>query len=1496
MNKISKFYIVVILGFVFSSLVSDNCFSQLPRPVPTAYPQNSQPSFVKTWNATAPEQDPNYLMTRHLKDIKQSTQYLDGLGRHLQTVAKEYSMQTGNIPEDMVSAIEYDEYDKELYKYSPFAANTNGGYPTNDGKFRLNPFQQQASFMTAQYGSQNETFFYSKTNFEPSPLNRVTDAYAPGNSWVGSEGNPEAQRRNVQMKYFINTINDVVKIWKVTNAPLGSWGIYEINTTINSGNYPAGELYKNVTVDEHKKQVIEFKDKEGRVILKKVQLTATADDGTGRDHTGWLCTYYIYDDLSNLRCVIQPQAVSLMNNPVNWNLSPYLTEQCFRYEYDQRNRMIMKKVPGAGEVSMVYDNRDRLVMTQDANMRQAPAKWMLTKYDVLNRPIETGLWNNNGLLFNAHLSNAYNNTTEYPVVAGNYEMLTHNHYDDYVGLPGGLSSNYINTWDNTYFTPTSNNSWPYPQMPIQSNAVKGMATWSQVKVLGTTNTYLSSVTIYDEKGRPIQVQSINNTGGLDVITTQYSWVGQPLVTVQKQDKQGVPVQSHIVVAKITYDDLGRVMNIKKTINSVINGVNVVKPELEIVSNQYDKLGQLITKNIGKKKDANNNYTNAPIETLNYDYNIRGWLLGVNRNYLTDNNANTGSNYFAFELGYNKTDNKAGNNFSNPAQFNGNINGMLWKSRGDGIRREYSYAYDAANRLLKGDFIQNNADNSWNKNTVNYSMQMGNGADPTTAYDANGNIMAMKQYGFQIGATNPATNLIDNLTYNYKPLSNKLLNVIDLENKPATKLGDFRTSALHPEVNTKTNSTVDYDYDDNGNLKYDLNKDIVSTAGANGIQYNYLNLPSVITVAKDAQQNPKGTISYIYDAAGNKLRKTTVESNATVVYNSVNYSTQITTITNYIGGFVYETKSYSNTSIPAAAINTYTDQLQFLAHEEGRIRFKKGDNAVTPAIPPSFEYDYMLKDHLGNVRAVLTDEVQKDIYPPVTFEDASLATEQLFYQNLDIGRVARPDLFNSPSTNGAKVQVLQKNTNAIGAGQLLKVMNGDKFTIQVQYYIPTAAVNNSQANGLNSILTSLLNTLNAATSLGAIHGSGVPLTNQLNNNVNFNTLLSPQGSSFPSSNPKAFLNIIFFDEQFVFEGQSSRIIQTGTMGSPQQIVLTGNDMPVAKKNGYVYIFVSNESNNLVYFDNLQVLQEKSSLIEETHYYPFGLTMAGISSKAAGTIQNKEKTFQGQRFDDDLELNWVQFKWRNHDPQIGRFIEIDPLAEDYVYNSTYAFSENKVTNHIELEGLEAVFVGDPKQYLMEGFRQIGQAAGRLIDKVNIFRYEGEVHLNYNKNVEVKAGSVSSNATVSVSENTASFKFGSFEDLFKSNKSPIEFKAESNTLSKVEVKNAINATVNGVPLEASQKTTIDGSGTKNTISAGPKITADAGNIKADGSAQVYYSNQMSGTNAGQQAVGIRVAVDATFVSKKTPIINTPAVQVSTSNQTKVGASLQWNYKWPQ
>lgn len=186
-----------------------------------------------------------------------------------------------------------------------------------------------------------------------------------------------------------NTQIDGVRIWTTVDQP----GMFADYLNVNNAIYPANELQKNVTIDEHGKQVIEFKDKEGKVILKKVQLLDGAYDNgsTGKDHTGWLCTYYVYDRFSQLRGVIQPKAVEAMHNANNWSLDvTSLEELTFRYEYDTRGRMTMKKVPGAGAVYMVYDVRDRLVLTQDANMRTSN-QWLATLYDGLNRPVLTGM-------------------------------------------------------------------------------------------------------------------------------------------------------------------------------------------------------------------------------------------------------------------------------------------------------------------------------------------------------------------------------------------------------------------------------------------------------------------------------------------------------------------------------------------------------------------------------------------------------------------------------------------------------------------------------------------------------------------------------------------------------------------------------------------------------------------------------------------------------------------------------------------------------------------------------------------------------------------------------------------------------------------------------------------------------------------------------------------------------------------------------------------------
>ncbi|MEO1030037.1 MAG: RHS repeat-associated core domain-containing protein [Bacteroidota bacterium] len=97
-----------------------------------------------------------------------------------------------------------------------------------------------------------------------------------------------------------------------------------------------------------------------------------------------------------------------------------------------------------------------------------------------------------------------------------------------------------------------------------------------------------------------------------------------------------------------------------------------------------------------------------------------------------------------------------------------------------------------------------------------------------------------------------------------------------------------------------------------------------------------------------------------------------------------------------------------------------------------------------------------------------------------------------------------------------------------------------------------------------------------------------------------------------------------------------------------------------------------------------------IIEENNYYPFGLKHKGyndVVSANVNSVASKLKTFQGQEFHDELGLNVHEWRYRWSDPAIGRFWQIDPLAEGYEWQSVYVFGSNQPIHANEIEGLES-----------------------------------------------------------------------------------------------------------------------------------------------------------------------------------------------------------------
>jgi RHS repeat-associated protein len=387
-----------------------------------------------------------------------------------------------------------------------------------------------------------------------------------------------------------------------------------------------------------------------------------------------------------------------------------------------------------------------------------------------------------------------------------------------------------------------------------------------------------------------------------------------------------------------------------------------------------------------------------------------------------------------------------------------------------------------------------------------------------------------------------------------------------------------------------------------------------------------------------------TILYYYDATGRKLSQL-VRDPSGIQKKS----------TGYHGEYIYE-----------------NDSLKFTNHEEGRVIMKDGEEP---------EYQYHLKDHLGNVRMTFTTKDEVDSVR-ATLEVNHAAEDSVNFLNYDKARLIYGSLFDH--TNGASPGYAQRLSGAegekIGLAKSFSVMPGDVITAEVfaKYFdVP------QDPGTLPMILQTLLNNLlNPAASGGAVidrvgygtSGSlGLPF-------------LEGFGEQDDEDVPKAFLNYIYINRDFDvesirmgFEPITEAALEDGMGGAHERLVLEYT----VKEAGYVYVYLSNDGEEVreVYFDDFKVEHIKSPVISSQDYYPFGLTFNAYQRESS--VPNQFQ-YNGKEIQNELGLGWLDYGARMYMPEIGRWGVLDPKAESYEAGSPYTYAFDNPIRFIDLIG--------------------------------------------------------------------------------------------------------------------------------------------------------------------------------------------------------------------
>lgn len=898
-------------------------------------------------------------------------------------------------------------------------------------------------------------------------------------------------------------------------------------------------------------------------------------------------THYVYDDLGNLRLVIQPEGLrSHLPQPGGGGTlaldENFIRDWCFRYAYDGRRRVIEKQVPGAGPVQLVYNRRDEVVFQRDAAQAES-GKWSFTKYDALGRPVVTGVLDKQ--IERSALQDAVSNTAQQFETRDSSAI----GYSLNASSPAGvtittndlLTVTYYDHYDHAAFTQDYDFA-PAVGVTARNERVKGQVTGARTRVLGKED-WLVSVNYYDDKYRLVQEVSDGYLGGAKQVasermTTRYDFVGRALVTLASHQDG-----THMVRDTMAYDHAGRLASHWQSIDG--------RERVLLAERSYNELGQETAKRLHRNADG------SFLQQVDTRYNIRGWLASVN----DPGQVSQQGDLFGLELSYN-----VGMQLGAGAQFSGNISEMRWATATDEKLRGYAYAYDRASRLKEGSY-RSNAGAGWAAGEENYTVE-------GLTYDANGNILSLLRHGLVAG--NPLDRQdgqrtfgpVDDLKYRY--VGNRLFNVLDVA-------GDGGDEIYFRDNGHVIESDEEYGYDLNGNLKKDDNKGITSVA------YNHLNLPERVEVAG------KGHIRFVYTASGLKLRKE--------VYD---ISDQLTGATDYAGQFVYSPEG------------------TFVHTPEGRALHE-------PATDQVWRYEYHLKDHLGNLRVSFAEEV-------TTSSQATMEMMAAQQEEAEFGHVAETrHLDRVRARSGSHAALLGAGRDRpLGPSRRLSVRAGDIVKAEAFGLYEEEVRGNKGLSLASWLLGAATAGVGTVSELGGSNGKALPY-------IGAGIALAPVVLQKEKGAPAAYIRYIAYTKDSSYVDSGYQLLTRRANGEWERLELEYT----AEQDGFVEVFLANESYEVAWFDDMSVSQTQPMLVQENHYDPWGLNLVGIEKQGA---PDHKFQYNGKEKQTELGLNWTDYGARMYDAQIGRWHVVDPAADLMQEWSPYNYTFNNPIIYTDPDG--------------------------------------------------------------------------------------------------------------------------------------------------------------------------------------------------------------------